>query len=107
MQADQGDALARNRKPFEERLDRGDMGVGHVALELGLRRLGFARVGDHRAQAPRHRLRVGEGRGGAGFEPVFAVAFDQRDVDPVHRGAADDADRTKNPLAPFWGRGKG
>ena len=44
MQADQRDALARDRKPIEKRLDRRDMGVGDVALELGLRRLGFARV---------------------------------------------------------------
>ena len=35
MQADQRHALARNRKSPEERFDRRDMGVGHLALEIG------------------------------------------------------------------------
>ena len=38
VQADQRDALAGNRESLEKRLDRRDMGVGHVALEIGLRR---------------------------------------------------------------------
>ena len=67
VQADQRDALARNRKSLKKRLDRRDMGVGHVALELELRRLGFAQVRDHRAQALGHVLGVGEGRGGPGL----------------------------------------
>ena len=62
VQADERDALAGNGKPLEKRLDRRDMGVGHQALELELRRLGLAQVGDHRAQALRDRRRIGEGR---------------------------------------------
>jgi hypothetical protein len=100
MQADQRDAVARNRKSLQESLNRRDMGVGHVALEFELRGLGFAQVRDHRAQALGHVPGVREGRGGPGFELRFAVAFDQRDVDPVHRRAADDPDREENPLAP-------
>ena len=107
VEADQRDAVARNRKSLKERLNCRDMGVGHVALELELRGLGFAQVGDHRAQALGHVLGVGEGRGGPGFELRFAVAFDQRDVDPVHRRAADDPDRARNPLSPISGRGLG
>ena len=42
MQADEGDPLAGKRKSLKKRLDRRDMGVGHEALELELRRLGFA-----------------------------------------------------------------
>ena len=83
------------------------MGVGHVALELELRGLGFAQVRDHRAQALGHVLGVGEGRGGPGFELRFAVAFDQRDVDPVHRRAADDPDRGRDPLSLLAARGLG
>ena len=101
MQADQRDALARDREPLEERLDRRHMGVGHVALELELGRLGFAEIGDHRAQALGHGLGVGDSRGRPGFELRLAVAFDQRDVDSVHRRATDDANRIKNPLAPL------
>ena len=93
VQANKRDARAGNGKLVEKRLDRGDMGVSHQALELELRRLGFAQVGDHRAQALRDRLRVRESRRGPGPELRLAVAFDQRDVDSVHRRAADDADR--------------
>ena len=35
MQADQRDAFARDGEALEERLDRRDMSVRHVALELG------------------------------------------------------------------------
>ena len=61
VQANERDALAGHRKPLEKRLDRGDMGVSHQALEFELRRLGFAQVGDHRAQTLRD-LRAGRGK---------------------------------------------
>ena len=61
-------------KRVEKRLDRRDMGVGHVAFELGLRRLGFARVGDDGAQALRATSGIGKGRGGPGLELRLAVA---------------------------------
>ena len=93
VQTDERDALAGNGKSLEKRLDRRDMGVGHQALEFELRRLGFAQVGDHRAQTLRDLGRVRESRRGPGLELRLAVAFDQRDVDSVHRRAADDADR--------------
>ncbi len=48
VQANERHALAGKGKALEKRLDRGDMGVGHQALEFELRRLGFAQVGDHR-----------------------------------------------------------
>ena len=50
VQANERDLFARKRKLVKKRLDRRDMGVGHQALEFELRRLGFAQVGDHRAQ---------------------------------------------------------
>ena len=99
VQADERDPFARNGKALKERLDRRDMGVGHQALEFELRRLGFAQVGDHRAQTLRDLRRVGESRRGPGLELSLAVAFDQRDVDSVHRRAADDADRGLQSLA--------
>ena len=94
VQADKCDALARDREPIEKRVDRRDMGVGHQALELELRRLGFAQVGDHRAQTLRDLRRIGESRRGSGLELSLAVAFNQRNVNSVHRRAADDADRS-------------
>ena len=109
VQADESNAVAGDRMSLKKRLDRRDMGVGHQALKLELRRLGFAQVGDHRAQALSDSRRVGEGRGRPGLELRFAVAFDQRDVDPVHRRAADDADRGRYSLSPRgegWGEGR-
>jgi hypothetical protein len=79
---------------LDKRLDRSDMGVGHEALELDLRRLGLAQVGHDRAEALRDLVRVGESFGGPGFEPRLAVAVDERNVDSIHRRAADDADRS-------------
>ena len=98
MQPDQRDGLARNRKSPKKGLDRRDMGVGHLALEIRLRRLRLTGARDDCAQALRDPLGVGESRGGAGFDPRFAVAHDQRDVDAVHRRAADDADRGRQAI---------
>ena len=65
VQADESDALAGNRKPVKERLDRGHMGgVGHQALELELRRLGFSssrRPPPAGAARPRAGRKVAEG----------------------------------------------
>ena len=44
VEANERHAFAGNRKPFEKRLDRSDMGVGHETLEFELRRLRFAQV---------------------------------------------------------------
>ena len=107
MQADERDTVAGNRKPLKKSLDRRDMGVGHVAFERRLRRLDLARIRDDCAQASRGPLRVGESCRRASFEQRLAVAFNQRDVDPVHRRAADDADGGSYPLSPLAGRGLG
>ena len=72
--------------------DRGDMCIGDGALKLRLRRLRLGWIGDDGAQAPRRFLRIGEGRGRSWLNPRLAIGSNQRDVDPVHRRAADDAD---------------
>ena len=50
VQADERDALARDAEAVEKGLDRRDMGVGHRALEFGLRLFRFGGVGDDGAQ---------------------------------------------------------
>ena len=93
MQAGERDLLAPDPEPLHEGLDRGDMRVGDGAFQFGLRLLRLRRVGDDGAQGARRRLGIGEGRGRPGLDMRLAVAADERDVDPVHRRAADDADR--------------
>ena len=69
------------------------MRVGDGALEV-LQRFPRARgIGDDFAQRLPHVVGIGISRAGAGLDARFGVAADQRDVDAVHRGAADDADR--------------
>ena len=79
----------------EKALDRRDMRVGDGGFELDERPRRARRVGDDRAQLGRDLGRVGIGRARAGLEARLAVGADQRDVDAVHRRAADGADRRR------------
>ena len=108
VHADERDALAGNGETIEKSLNGGDVGVGDDALEFDLRLFRFAWVGDHGAERRRCPLGVGKGRGGTGLDALGAVAHDQRHVDSVHRGPADDADRSRQVLlSPRAGRGSG
>ncbi len=78
-----------------------DMRVGDVALQLIERPFGLGRIGDDRAQSGGDFGRIGIGRPGADARDGFAVALQRRDVDPVHRGAADDPDGEAHAMLTF------
>ena len=97
MKSDKRDLSTFDCEFGEERTHGLDMRVGDGAFEFRERRTSPGGVGDHLSEGKSHLAGIFERRAGAGFDARIGVAADQGDVDAVHRGAADHADRGIEP----------
>ena len=105
VKADHADLLARHRVLGEKRLDRIGVNFGDELLGRGQNAGPVGAVGEpgrrfHRL-AQKGALLVGviaAARRTEGFDPL-AVRFDQRNIHPVHRGAAHQSDCFHHMLA--------
>jgi len=103
VHADHVDGFGRQPGLVQQPAHGGDVQVGDGGGQVGQRLvLGPGRVARHRQQRVADIIGVGCGRGRAAGKNSLAVGLDHRHIDPVHRGAAHQADRGASGSGHAW-----